>query len=155
VACCKEHKLFCEDAKKEEQDEIADGIDKSAAGGGTLLTGIDLLDDAQLEKLRKDPYIRQMLGSKRLQEHIRCVDEAADRPQALKKIRSKNEEFHVFVGRLLDCVVVPSVPLEKKPAAVVAPLQELEQQGEEENDEGAEEAADAAIAVTSVSNSCV
>lgn len=108
VVCCKEHKNACTngksgEARKAEGEDADEGASEARTETKTL-SGIDLLKASQMKKLETDPYIRKLLGSKRLQGHIRSVDEADDRPEALKKLRKNNKEFHEFVGNMLDAI---------------------------------------------------
>lgn len=109
VACCKEHKKSsCSDEKSDESSKVGaedddEGVNAAKAASESL-TGIDLLKPSQMKKLETDPYVRKMLGSKRLQGHIRSVDEADDRLGALKKLRKNNKEFHEFIGNMLDVI---------------------------------------------------
>ena len=109
VACCKEHKKSsCSDEKSAESSKVGveddnEGVNAAKAASESL-TGINLLKPSQMTKLETDPYVRKMLGSKRLQGHIRSVDEADDRPGALKKLRKNNKEFHEFIGNMLDVI---------------------------------------------------
>ena len=68
------------------------------------LSGVDVLTVQQIDKLKKDPYMKKMLGSKRLQEHIRTIDSAEDRAEALKVRRKGNREFYDFVQKMMETV---------------------------------------------------
>lgn len=118
VACCKLHKASsCIQAGQGGDKGLGEGDEgkgaREKAESETTLTGIDVLNPSQMKILVSDPHIRKMLGSKRLQSHIRTVDEAEDRPEALKKLRKNNEAFHEFVGKMLDTVQEGSDEVEK------------------------------------------
>jgi len=73
---------------------ISKRSDLEAKEGSTILTN---------EQLAKLSALKDVLKSKRLQEHIIGVDGAADRSSALKKQR-KNPEFEKFVQELVKVV---------------------------------------------------
>ena len=108
VACCKEHKkVSCLDQSKKDdgrQKEVEDEGDKrDESEAESALIGLDTLKPSQMKKLSTNPYVRRMICSKRLR-HIRSVDSATDRPEALKRLRKNNKSFHEFVGKMLDVI---------------------------------------------------
>ena len=104
VACCKVHKESCKEGGNGQSARDADGEDEHQAAALKPLGGVEILTTYQIDKLKKDPYIRGMLGSKRLQEHIRAIDSAEDRAEALRKRRKSNKEFHDFVQKMMVVV---------------------------------------------------
>jgi hypothetical protein len=105
VACCKVHKESCEEGDTSQPAKDSDREDdEHQAATPTPLSGVDVLTSKQIDKLKSDPYMKRILGSKRLQEHIRAIDSAEDRAGALQKRRKLNREFHDFVQKMMVTV---------------------------------------------------
>ena len=104
VACYKVHKESCKHMNHGQTVKDANEEDKDQAAAPKPLGGVEVLSTQRIDKLRQDPYIRRILGSKRLQEHIRTIDSAEDRAEALRKKRKSNKEFHEFVQKMMVIV---------------------------------------------------
>ena len=100
------HKEVCGESKPAQQPAMEDDKDQPQPQPGVpkSLSGVDVLTVQQIDKLKKDPYVKKMLGSKRLQEHIRTIDSAEDRAGALKVRRKGNREFYDFVQKMMETV---------------------------------------------------
>lgn len=87
----------------------------AAAAGSALAAGLGgddadfnlALSDAQLLRMSTDSKLLATLRDRRLQEVIRAVDSAADRPAALKRARERwGADFQAFLDDMLVTVGV-------------------------------------------------
>ena len=99
VKCYSVHKEVCcagegQELRKSEESTTVAKDSRSEA----------IIPIEHLHALDKDADIQALLRSKRLAEHILMIDDAGDRPLALKRLRDSHPEFNGFVTSVLRIV---------------------------------------------------
>lgn len=105
LGCFKTHKESCQvnSVSAKELTPPAAREDTSSSKEDPSLS-LKILSSSQKEKLRNSKNLQEVLRSKRLRDHITEVDSAPDRQNALKCLRSKNQEFESFLQDILVVV---------------------------------------------------
>jgi hypothetical protein len=96
VKCYSTHKDIC--AGKEQKRSDLESTNQKESHSDAIIP------IEHLQALDKDSEIQVLLRSKRLAEHILMIDDAGDRPLALKRLRDTHPEFNGFVTNVLRVV---------------------------------------------------